>query len=386
MAPHAFAQAVRDTQAAAVPAVPPPPPPGLNYIAPIRIAVRDLLIAHSFSILLLSLLIALLYFSTRHTRRQPIFLLNVFTILLALSVGGLIDYQTIQTMIAPLDPTPLSFNIAIGVLGAVQSIIIDTILLIRLVSVYPPSYVGRRKFAAIITVPLLLKAARIVNLGLFIKALADATRDPATANVLIARIWEHAPYLKIEWFAQLFDNSYASGFFLYRLMLHNKESRRVMSRKTSECKRLWTRMKTSRLTAAHLASFADTIRTLLWVAATNFVVPVLFSLAQIIVVYRDVDVLVVNDIVLVNTSVAVIGVVFATVWAGSAQWASDQSRTALNGSEPSRIIFQDRFGDSEVGNAEEPAYVLQEQAPGLGESYGPPKSLEGWSAGSELPK
>ena len=75
---------------------PPPPPPGLNYIAPIRIAVRDLIITHTFSILLVSLLIALLYFSTKHSRRQPIFLLNVFTILLALSVGGLIDYQTVS--------------------------------------------------------------------------------------------------------------------------------------------------------------------------------------------------------------------------------------------------------------------------------------------------
>ncbi|KAJ8463622.1 hypothetical protein ONZ51_g10131 [Trametes cubensis] len=328
MAPYAFA--LRDTQA--MPGVPPPPPPGLNYIAPIRIAVRDLLIAHSFSILLLSLLIALLYFSTRHSRRQPIFLLNVFTILLALAVGGLIDYQTVQTMIAPLHPTPLSFNIAIGVLGAVQSIIIDTILLVRLVSVYPPV------------------------------ALADATRDPATANILIARIWEYAPYLKIEWFAQLFDNSYASGFFLYRLLLHNKETNRVMSRKTSE------------------SSFADTIRTLLWVAATNFVVPVLFSLAQIIVVYRGVDVLIVNDIVLVNTSVAVIGVVFATVWAGTEHWASDQSRTALNGSEPSRIVFQNPLGDSYVDNAEELPYAHQQQ------THEPGESPVGWNSENRTPK
>lgn len=77
---------------------PAPPPPGLNYIAAIRIAVRDLLIAHTFSILLVSLLIALLYFSTKYSRRQPIFWLNVFTILLALSVGGLIDYQTVRSV------------------------------------------------------------------------------------------------------------------------------------------------------------------------------------------------------------------------------------------------------------------------------------------------
>ncbi len=80
----------------AIPGVPPPPPPGLNYIAPVRIAVRDLLIAHSFSIILVVLLAALLYFSTSRGRRRPIFLLNVFTILLALAVGGLIDYQTVS--------------------------------------------------------------------------------------------------------------------------------------------------------------------------------------------------------------------------------------------------------------------------------------------------
>ena len=110
-------------------------------------------------------------------------------------------------MIDPLHPTPLSINIAIGVLGAVQSIIVDTVLLIRLVSVYPPSFIGKTRFAFLITVPLLLKVARIINLCLFIKALADATKDPKIANVLIGQIWEHKPYLKIEWFAQLFDNS-----------------------------------------------------------------------------------------------------------------------------------------------------------------------------------
>ena len=113
----------------------------------------------------------------------------------------------IQTMIAPLDPTPLSINIAIGVLGAVQSILVDTILLIRLVSVYPPSYIGKKIFGAMLALPVLLKIARVVNLILFIKALANATKDPATANILIGQIWEHAPYLKIEWFAQLFDNT-----------------------------------------------------------------------------------------------------------------------------------------------------------------------------------
>lgn len=95
-----------------------------------------------------------------------------------------------------------------------------------------------------------------------------------------------------------------------------------------------------------LASFTDRIRTLLWVAATNFVVPVLFSLAQIIVVFRGVDVLVINDIVLVNTSIAVIGVVFATVWADTAHWTQEHSHTSLGNPEPSRLVFQNSGGSS----------------------------------------
>ena len=95
MAPQTHVLPVRN----AIPGMPPPPPPaGLNYIAPIKVALRDLLITHSFSIILIALLIALLYFSTKRSRRQPIFLLNVFTILLALSVGGLVDYQTVRNI------------------------------------------------------------------------------------------------------------------------------------------------------------------------------------------------------------------------------------------------------------------------------------------------
>ena len=117
------------------------------------------------------------------------------------------NFIQIQTMIAPLRPTPPSFNIAIGVLGAVQSILVDTILLIRLASVYPSSYIGRMRFTTLLTLPVLLKVARVVNLILFIKALADATRNPMGASLRIAQIWEHAPYLKIEWFSQLIDNT-----------------------------------------------------------------------------------------------------------------------------------------------------------------------------------
>lgn len=60
------------------------------------------------------------------------------------------------------------------------------------------------------------------------------------------------------------------------------------------------------------------MRTLSRIALSNFMIPSLFSIAQLVVVYRNVNVLIVNEIVLVNTMLAVFGVVFATVWAGNA--------------------------------------------------------------------
>ena len=81
--------------------------------------------------------------------------------------------------------------------------------------------------------------------------------------------------------------------------------------------------------------------------------PVLFSFAQIIIVFRDVDVLVVNDIVLVNTSIAVIGVVFATVWASTSHWAQDRSRTALDPSKSTRLVFHHASAGDSAGNIED---------------------------------
>lgn len=74
----------------------------------------------------------------------------------------------------------------------------------------------------------------------------------------------------------------------------------------------------------------------------------LFSLIQLVIVYQEVNIIVINHIILVNTSVAVIGVVFATVWAGSGTWAQErsesQAKEAGRVGEPaiSALMFQSR--------------------------------------------
>ncbi len=70
-------------------------PPGFNSLIAIRPALRDLLIAHSFTVTFVILLSALFYFSTPTTRTRPVFILNAVTLLLALAVGTILDYRSV---------------------------------------------------------------------------------------------------------------------------------------------------------------------------------------------------------------------------------------------------------------------------------------------------
>ncbi|PBL02843.1 hypothetical protein ARMGADRAFT_981710 [Armillaria gallica] len=308
------------------------PPPGTNYIAIIKPTLAGVLIAHSFTVILVPLLIALLYLSTPRGRRKPIFILNVITISLAFTTGVLLDYRGIRTILSPDNPPELAYNLVVGVFGSVQYILIDTILLLRLLAVYPLAYIGTRRYIGLITLPVLLKLARVINLFIFISVLVKATRNPATASLRVSQVWLQAPYLKIEWCMQLVDNMYASIFFLWRLVLRSRENGSP----------------SPSIVSSSTISFTERLKILFWIAVTNFVVPTLFSVAQIIIVYRGVTYVAINDVVLANTSTAVILVVFATVWAGSSHWkratkVSRQTGESLEqGGVTSNIIFHPR--------------------------------------------
>jgi hypothetical protein len=57
------------------------------YAKGIKPPVAFIMIGTVFSSMLIPLLMALIYFSTSHSRRQPIFILNVLAIVLGLVVG-----------------------------------------------------------------------------------------------------------------------------------------------------------------------------------------------------------------------------------------------------------------------------------------------------------
>ncbi|THH13386.1 hypothetical protein EW146_g6823 [Bondarzewia mesenterica] len=282
-------------------AAPPPPPPGLNYIAVITPVMHSILIGHAFLVLFLPLMFMLWFFSTKYTRRQPVYILNVINICLAIAVGIMIDWRGVRLTLDPLTIYPVSFNLSISILGVIQSLLIDTILLIRLVSVYPRDLIGVQRFVLLITLPVLLKIGRFINLVIMSKVLTDLSTGP-NAQALLLTKWAHAPYIKIEWFGQLIDVTYASTLFLYKIWLHRKGRENIESGDSGS-----------------KVSFGYRLKVMFYIAGTNFVLPVIFSLVQIIALFTLTDQETTNDIVLVNTNLSVIGVVFASIWAGA--WA-----------------------------------------------------------------
>ena len=86
----------------------PPPPPGLNYIAALQPSITFLMIGTTFAGILLPLLVALFHFSTKNTRRKPIFILNVISITLGLVLGIYNAYIEVSNSINELPSKSLA--------------------------------------------------------------------------------------------------------------------------------------------------------------------------------------------------------------------------------------------------------------------------------------
>lgn len=91
------------------------------------------------------------------------------------------------------------------------------------------------------------------------------------------------------------------------------------------------------------------MRTLFRIALTNFLVPTMFSIAQFICVYRNVDAMILNQIVLANTMIATFGVAFATVWAGKTRREEAQILDSKRNNTTSRLLAV--FGLGRLANA-----------------------------------
>ena len=68
----------------------------------------------------------------------------------------------------------------------------------------------------------------------------------------------------------------------------------------------------------------DRLKTLFWISASNFVFPVIFDLALLIIAFRDASFLDGTYVLMVSNYVDVVGVLLATIWLTSTKYPHAQ--------------------------------------------------------------
>ena len=107
---------------------------------------------------------------------------------------------------------------------------------------------------------------------------------------------------------------YVSGLFLLKIRRGVKNEHHRMFWKGSYS----TPSKSSGVspdTGTSIGSSASRLRTLFWIALSNFVFPVIFDIAMLILVFRDLNYMDGSYVTTVNSYVSILGVLFSTIWA-----------------------------------------------------------------------
>ncbi|KAL7278442.1 hypothetical protein ACG7TL_007439 [Trametes sanguinea] len=310
----------------------PIPPPGLNYVAVIEPSLDFLLIGTVWSSFLIPVGIALFFFSTKSMRRRPVFIMNVVAILLGLTEGAIIIYtQTRAILVRPVHP---NMDTTFACLTILVPLFAELILVFRVFAVYPPHALSRAGSLAVYTPVAVFKLARIANAIVFVTRWARLNRQSVNPLQTGQTAWD-LPNAKIEWFLQFFDTTYTSALFLSRLQRSTKHKQRVGL--------------SSGETAVAKFFLPSRLRTLFWIAVSNYVLPVALNLAQLIFVFRDPSFLHGSYIFIVNNYVQIIGVLLATIWATGTQLTERASRGAHAQTLVSEIQFASTVDDPGSG-------------------------------------
>lgn len=116
-------------------------------------------------------------------------------------------------------------------------------------------------------------------------------------------------------------DSYLAGAFIYRLRSRLKVSERGHTK--GNVIRYFTPHPLTD-NAVCSARLIERMRWLYWIAISNFVLPCILSLVQLVLIFRDSNFLVSTYVNLVNNYVDIIGVIFATVWSTGSNWATEK--------------------------------------------------------------
>ncbi|KZO95548.1 hypothetical protein CALVIDRAFT_564600 [Calocera viscosa TUFC12733] len=279
-------------------------PPGMQDLAVIQPALTFLLIGVVLTTLLLPLLIVLLALSTPPSRKHAVFGLNVFGIGLGVLAGVLHSYVMIHTILSPTDPLQPQTGMAFTLLMSFTPFVVECILVLRLIAVFPPKQNPWWKTCIVLAIPVLTKVARIVLLALFAQCYINNICSVASVSAEIADndIRFAVLYVKTTWFLQLIDNTYVSVIFLWQLRKQASPKQRFGA---------WT--------------VQARLQGLFYIALTSYLFPTLCGVVELILIYAAHSFVPATCVLFFDIYISIFGVAFATVWTTGISWIDEHS-------------------------------------------------------------
>ncbi|PIL26386.1 hypothetical protein GSI_12143 [Ganoderma sinense ZZ0214-1] len=262
-----------------------------------------LLIAAVFSSFLVPSAIVLFVFSTPALRRRPHFILNLCAIALGLTQGSIFIYVTIMELqLNAPSPTLISVITALCIVGP---ICVQTILFLRVLAVYPPHQQSVLVRYGVYGPAVAMKLARVVNAA-YLLYIVQRGNGAKTIAGQSAAVWG-SPFAKSELSLQLLDDVYVSTLFLLKIHTGVRFSGKQLRRHSSDPQ-----------VAFSQGSYGARLQTLFWIALSNFVFPVIFDVAQLVLIFRNPNYVEGSYVIIVNSYVSILGVLFSTIWASGA--------------------------------------------------------------------
>lgn len=272
------------------------------FVVAIRPSFNYILASTAMSACLFTLLVALFVFSTRESRRRVAFRLNIFAICLALTLGTLIGLACGKVIIDPFNHAWKQYYVVAITFALWCPLLYDSILLTRLVVLYPITSTAPVTLVKIFAFPFCVKCARVVVLALFLDDYIKSeniTKGPFVPEQDAS--WYRNPKIVAEWIIQMADNLYTVGLFLYKLHVRTSLIQKV-------------------------GGISEHFRQIFYISVANFVFPLLFNIAQIILIMTDRHPTAGIVIVVINNYMAVMGVLCATLWFSGSEWVRTHSQ------------------------------------------------------------
>ncbi|KAI0763481.1 hypothetical protein BD413DRAFT_643056 [Trametes elegans] len=285
----------------------------------------------------ISFAVALFYFSTPTMMRQPVFMRNVISVFLGL--GRASSTCTIWCTLLQLAPAryapSVGVNTAFVCFSALIPLFTESILLIRVHTVFPPRRLAWPQRLAVHGTITAFKTTRVAIHLAFLSQWRDAIVGGANSFTLGTIAW-HSPGGTSFTFL-LFLSKLRSGMMIHHQLVP-----------TQSVTSAWTR-----------GTYVHRLRTLFWIAVSNYVFPVILNLIQLVYAFKTTPAAFVDGtcVFLVDKYVEVIGTILATTWSCTCR----QMDAAVDTTKPGSSI---RFAyELELSRARAASTDLRNSAP-----------------------